>query len=148
MKKRNEKNDNIILTMVEFFITEMCNNGIATDNEISDLFNNGNELEFNKMIKEYKKLQNVTRSKANKAVIRLKKENKHLLELQKDMDKQYEELESVLNEVRKYVKDKIKNSFEVDCGISNIRSDRLMTETVVELQLIEEMLNKALEKKG
>ena len=148
MKKRNEKKDNIILTMIEFFITEMCNNGIATNNEISDLFNNDKELEFNKMIKEYKKLQNVTRSKANKAIIRLKKENKHLLELQKDMDKQYEELESVLNEVRKYVKDKIKNSFEVDCGISNFRSDRLMTETVVELQLIEEMVNKALEKKG
>ena len=101
MKKRNEKNDNIILTMVEFFITEMCNNGIATDNEISDLFNNGNELEFNKMIKEYKKLQNVTRSKANKAVIRLKKENKHLLELQKAMDKQYEELEKENLELRK-----------------------------------------------
>ena len=78
----------------------------------------------------------------------LESENKYLLALQKALDKQYEELESVLNEVRKYIKDKIKKSFEVDCGISNIRSDRLMTETVVELQLIEEMVNKALEKKG
>lgn len=72
----------------------------------------------------------------------LEKENKHLLELQKDMDKQYEELESVLNEVRKYVKDKIKNSFEVDCGINDKRSDRLFTETIVELQLIENILDK------
>ena len=72
----------------------------------------------------------------------LESENKHLLELQKDMDKQYEELESVLNEVRKYVKDKIKKSFEVDCGISDKRSDRLFTETIVELQLIENILNK------
>ena len=110
MKKRNEKNDNIILTMIEFFITEMCNNGIATDNEISDLFNNGNELEFNKMIKEYKKLQFVTRSKANKAVIRLKKENKHLLELQKDMDKQYEELEKENLKLRKLLMSEVSNA--------------------------------------
>lgn len=110
MKKRNEKTDNIILTMVEFFITEMCNNGIATDNEISDLFNNGNELEFNKMIKEYKKLQNVTRSKANKVVIRLKKENKHLLELQKDMDKQYEELEKENLKLRKLLMSEVSNA--------------------------------------
>ena len=33
----------------------------------------------------------------------LESENKHLLELQKYMDKQYEELESVVYEIRKYI---------------------------------------------
>lgn len=107
------------------------------------------------MIKDYEKILEPYWQKGGRYVIPtgivndllgeledLESENKHLLELQKAMDKQYEELESVLNEVRKYVKNKIKKSFEVDCGISDKRSDRLFTETIVELQLIENILNK------
>ena len=125
MKKRNEKNDNIILTMIDFFIEEMCDSGTATIEEITEMYNEGKENEFRKMVREYKKLQNVTRSKANKAIIKLKKENKHLLELQKDMDKQYEELESVNYEIRKY--------------INQLTYDDLKP---IEIQVIEYILNK------
>lgn len=70
----NKKQDDIILTMLAFFIDEMCESGISTDEEINRLFNEGNEKEFKKMVKEYRELQSVTRSKAIKTIIRLKKE--------------------------------------------------------------------------
>lgn len=73
MKK--EKQDNIILMMVDFFIVEMCESGITNTEEISKYFNENNEKAFKKMIKEYKKLQSLTRSKAIKYIIRLKREN-------------------------------------------------------------------------
>ena len=67
--------DNIVLMMVSFFINEMEDSGISTDKEISDYFNANNEKAFKKMIKEYKKLQSLTRSKAVKYIARLKREN-------------------------------------------------------------------------
>jgi len=54
MKKRNEKNDNIILTMIDFFIEEMCDSGTATIEEITEMFNEGKENEFRKIVREYK----------------------------------------------------------------------------------------------
>ena len=45
-----------------------------------------------------------------------------------------------IDRVLKYIDEKIKKSFEVDCGLSENRTDRLMTETVIELQIIESML--------
>ena len=55
----------------------------------------------------------------------LESENKHLLELQKYMDKQYEELESVIYEIRKY--------------INQLPYDDLKP---IEIQVIEYILNK------
>ena len=55
----------------------------------------------------------------------LENENKHLLELQKDMDKQYEKLESVIYEIRKY--------------INQLPYDDLKP---IEIQVIEYILNK------
>lgn len=66
--------DNIVLMMVSFFINEMEDSGISTDKEISDYFNDNNEKAFKKMIREYKKLQSLTRSKAIKYIMRLKSE--------------------------------------------------------------------------
>lgn len=73
----NKKQDDIILTMLAFFIDEMCESGISTNEQISQLFNEGNEKEFKKMVKEYKELQSVTRNKAVKTIVRLKKELKN-----------------------------------------------------------------------
>jgi len=69
-----EKQDNITLLMIGFFISEMRNSGITTNKEINDYFTKGNEKEFKKMIKEYNELQSLTRSKAIKKVIELKKQ--------------------------------------------------------------------------
>lgn len=66
--------DNIILIMVSFFINEMIDSGISTDDEIKNYFNQSNEKAFKKMLYEYKKMQSLTRSKAISKVIELKKE--------------------------------------------------------------------------
>lgn len=76
------KQENIILMMVAFFINEMIENGISTDEEIEDYFNQSNENAFKKMIREYKKLQSLTRSKALKRVSELKKE---IIDLKSDI---------------------------------------------------------------
>lgn len=68
------KQENIILLMVSFFINEMINSGISTDDEIKDYFNQSNEKAFKKMLHEYKRMQSLTRSKAISKVIELKKE--------------------------------------------------------------------------
>ena len=39
-----------------------------------------------------------------------------------------------------YINDKITRSFKADYGLSDVRSDRLFTETVIELQIIADML--------
>lgn len=44
------------------------------------------------------------------------------------------------DKVIKYIDDKIKKSFKADYGLSENRKDRLMTETIIELQIIESML--------
>ena len=67
------KQDEIVLMMVSFFINEMCESGITDRKEISDYFYEGNERKFKKMIKEYKELQSLTRSKAIKKIMELKK---------------------------------------------------------------------------
>lgn len=74
--KKNQ--DDIFLIMISFFITEMCENGISTYEEIDEYFSKAKEKEFKKMIKEYKKLQSLTRSKAIKRVAELKKEINNL----------------------------------------------------------------------
>lgn len=68
------KQENIILLMVSFFITEMLDSGISTDDEIKNYFNQSNEKAFKKMLHEYKRMQSLTRSKAISKVIELKKE--------------------------------------------------------------------------
>ena len=45
-----------------------------------------------------------------------------------------------IDKVINYIDDKIDKSFKADMGISGRMSDRLMTETVIELQIIESML--------
>ena len=57
----------------------------------------------------------------------------------------HEVIESI-EELKCYINDKIKRSFDVDFGKSNALSDRLFTETIVELQLILEKLDEILEK--
>lgn len=66
--------ENIILIMVSFFINEMIDSGISTDDEIKNYFSQSNEKAFKKMLYEYKKMQSLTRSKAISKVIELKKE--------------------------------------------------------------------------
>ena len=68
-----KKQDNIILLMISFFIDEMCESGITTREEITNYFNNYKEKKIKKMIKEYKKYNSLTRNKAVKKVIELKK---------------------------------------------------------------------------
>ncbi len=76
------KQENIILMMVAFFINEMIETGISTDEEVKEYFNQSNENAFKKMIREYKKLQSLTQSKALKRVAELKKE---IIDLKSDI---------------------------------------------------------------
>ena len=74
-----------------------------------------------------------------------------------DASKAYKVLKKLLEEnvgyedglktIKQHIKDKVRKSFEVDWGISDKLSDRLMTETVVELQIIEQMIDDILEGK-
>ena len=50
-----------------------------------------------------------------------------------------------LEKIKQHIENKIRKSFEVDWGISDKRSDRLFTETIVELQIIEQMIDEILE---
>lgn len=77
MTKGKDK-DNIILFMISFFINEMTESGITTDIEIQNYFNESNEKEFKKMVKEYKKIQSLTRTKAIKKITELKKDINNL----------------------------------------------------------------------
>ena len=56
-------------------------------------------------------------------------------------------LEDGLKNIKQHIKTKIGNSALCDWGISDKLSDRLFTETVVELQLIEQMIDDILEGK-
>lgn len=53
------------------------------------------------------------------------------------------ELET-LKKIKLYIREKIHNSFRYDWGLGGKASDRLFTETVVELQLIEQMIDEVL----
>lgn len=77
MKEKNKK-DEIVIMMISFFINEMIENGIATDKEISYYFNESNDKQFKKMIKEYKEIALITRSKSIKKINELKEEIKTL----------------------------------------------------------------------
>ena len=77
MKEKNKK-DEIVIMMISFFINEMTESGITTDIEIQNYFNESNEKEFKKMVKEYKKIQSLTRTKAIKKITELKKDINNL----------------------------------------------------------------------
>lgn len=78
MMKTKNKKDEIVIMMISFFINEMIENGIATDKEISDYFNESNDKQFKKMIKEYKEITSIIRSKSIKKINELKEEIKTL----------------------------------------------------------------------
>lgn len=48
--------------------------------------------------------------------------------------------EERIKDVLDYINGKITRSFKADYGLSDVRSDRLFTETVIELQIIADML--------
>ena len=50
-----------------------------------------------------------------------------------------------LEKVRRHIKCKVLKSFKYDMGISEDREARLMTETIIELQIIEDMIDKAVD---
>ena len=49
-----------------------------------------------------------------------------------------------LKRIKQYIEKKNLNAWRVDVGMSSDRSDRLMTETVVELQIIESMIDEVM----
>lgn len=59
------------------------------------------------------------------------------------LEKENKELKSKLKKVSEYTKDKIVKSWKYDYGISNNSKDRLFTETVIELQIINDMVRGA-----
>lgn len=59
-----------------------------------------------------------------------------------------EKYTKTLCDIKQHIKDKVRKSLEYDWGISSNRSDRLFTETVVELQLIEHMIDECLDTYG
>lgn len=76
--KEKSKKDKIVIMMINFFINEMIENHITTDKEISYYFNESNDKQFKKMIKEYKEIATITRSKSVKKIKELKDEIKAL----------------------------------------------------------------------
>ena len=50
-----------------------------------------------------------------------------------------------LKRIKKHIDKKLLRNWEVDMGMSSNRSDRLMTETVVELQVIESMIDEVVD---
>lgn len=77
--KLEKRQEEIIITMVDFFINEITDFGICKIQDISDYFNDGNVRQFKKMAKEYFKLNNATRTKAIKSIIA---KNKRIIELE------------------------------------------------------------------
>ena len=62
-----------------------------------------------------------------------------------DFAVQYYNLQEVIKEARETIKTKLQKSFAYDYGLSGVDAtgkDRLFTETVIELQLIDEILSK------
>lgn len=49
-----------------------------------------------------------------------------------------------LKRIKKYIENKTLKSFEVDLGLSNDMSNRMMTETVTELQIIASMIDEVM----
>ena len=49
-----------------------------------------------------------------------------------------------LKRIKKHIEKKTLSSWQADMGMSSDRSDRLMTETVVELQVIESMIDEVM----
>lgn len=82
-------------------------------------------------------------------------EDKLKATLEKYKTDKYSELAQLLDtnvklikSLRQYIDTKIQKSFDVDFGRSDKLSDRLMTETVIELQLIIEKIDNILESTG
>ena len=68
-----------------------------------------------------------------------------LLEENKSLQSQLKAKEEVIKEVRETIKTKLQKSFAYDYGLSGVDAtgkDRLFTETVIELQLIDKILSK------
>lgn len=66
-------------------------------------------------------------------------------EKMKDLQSQLKEKEEVIKEARETIKTKLQKSFAYDYGLSGVDAtgkDRLFTETVIELQLIDKILSK------
>lgn len=49
-----------------------------------------------------------------------------------------------LKRIKRYIEKKLLRNWEVDMGMSSDRSDRLFTETVIELQKIESMIDEVM----
>lgn len=56
--------------------------------------------------------------------------------------------EDTLKSIKQYIKDRLRKSFEYEWGISDNRSDRLFTETIIELQLIDHMIDECFDTYG
>ena len=73
------------------------------------------------------------------------KDYEKLEEENKSLQSQLKAKEEVIKETRETIKTKLQKSFAYDYGLSGVDAtgkDRLFTETVIELQLIDEILSK------
>lgn len=66
------------------------------------------------------------------------KRREEMAKLEKDIHKEQ------LKRIKNYISNKLLKSWEVDMGLNSSRSDRLMTETVTELQKIESMIDEVM----
>lgn len=93
-----------------------------------------------KLLENYKKLQQENKQLKEE----LKAVNKGLrkvLSKRKKWKYRYYKEKIKNRKALKYIEDKIQKSFNADWGLENSRrSDRLLTETVIELQIIEQIL--------
>lgn len=65
-------------------------------------------------------------------------ERKERFELENNIHKEQ------LKRIKNYISNKLLKSWEVEMGLNSSRSDRLMTETVTELQIIESMIDEVM----
>ena len=102
--------------------------------------------EANKIIKVYLETTNIYEEDGRyNLAYDVKNYLPKLLEENKSLQSQLKEKEEVIKEARETIKTKLQKSFAYDYGLSEVDAtskDRLFTETVIELQLIDEILSK------
>lgn len=73
-----------------------------------------------------------------------RREEDEMNKLQEEFSEEDNIYKEQLKRIKKYIENKTLRSLQVEWGMNDDRSDRLMTETVVELQIIESMIDEVM----
>lgn len=71
-------------------------------------------------------------------------EEDEMNKLQEEFSEEDNIYKEQLKRIKKHIEKKLLHNWEIDMGMSSDRSDRLMTETVIELQIIESLIDEVM----